>query len=217
LEGKGANDGRELYYEKQEFIMLANMLSCRCRECKNIFESPSSDFGKKYHCVHCGNEFMLDPQDLVHYHLPKIIEIQVITNEGLPFTEFAVPILVDYGYCTPPLKTDEKGHIVITQELLLEAKQEEISGDIMGSKYNDYSLNRYLILRVLSQKIGSQKASARMNSGWPLSDQEKRIYGNMEKLVEAFKPSEEIAFVEKFVDLSQENEHIVLDITIIPE
>jgi hypothetical protein len=192
------------------------MLLCQCPNCKSTFECSSSDFGQPKRCPHCGYDFTLETRNLVHYEIPNTIEIQLLDEIGKPFTEFPVPIMVDYGYYIPPPRSERTtGRAIITHELILEAQRGHFSAGIMDAKYDDYTLNRYLIIRILNQKQASQKAKARLTSGWPITDLEKRLYRDMDNLIMNFIPLRDIMPVEKFIDLGQKNEAVKLDITII--
>jgi hypothetical protein len=191
------------------------MPQCLCSGCKSIFECSLSQFGELYRCPDCGFEFKPDTQNLAHYNLPDAIKIQLVSKEGAPFIDFSVPVMVDYGYYVPPILSDKTGRVVITGEVLFEAKREYISTGIMDYKYDDYSLNRFVIIRINDKKEASQISKKRLGSGWPISNLEKKLYHNMDKLAAAFIPLEDIVPVEKFIDLSQEKHPAELEITII--
>jgi hypothetical protein len=110
--------------------------------------------------------------------------------------------MVRYGYQLPQLLPDEKGRIVITKEMFLKAEQEEMTIGIMDHK-GDYSLNRYVRIRVPGRSEALRMANARASSGWPILDFEKELYGSMQALISAYAPGEDIAPMGKMVDLAR--------------
>lgn len=189
------------------------MPECSCPSCKAYFSVPSSAFGENYHCASCGSDFRLDIVHLARYKLPSIIHIQLKNADGTPFTHFAVPVMIAYGYHLPPLLSNRHGQIKVTKEMFLKAEQDEISTGIMDHK-GDYSLNRFIGIRILGKNQASEASNARSNSPWHILPFEKELYGNMRTLVAAYLPEEDIIPVAKIVDLSKSRDIVNLDITV---
>src|SRR5512144_1381896 len=141
------------------------MPECMCPSCKAFFSAPSSAFGEIYRCASCGSEFKLDTVHLARYKLPRIIHIQLQNADGAPFTRFAVPVMVAYGYHLPPLLSNRHGQVTITKEMFLKAERDEISTGIMDHK-GDYYLNRFISIRILGKDQASKASNARANSPW---------------------------------------------------
>lgn len=133
------------------------MPECICPNCQTLFKASSSVFGEKYRCANCGFEFNLDVVNLARFQLPKIIHIRLLNSEGTAFTKFSVPIMIEYGYHLPPLRSDSFGKVTVTQEMFLKAQQDEISSGIMDHK-GDYSLNRFARIKVLGRSEASKLA-----------------------------------------------------------
>jgi hypothetical protein len=130
-------------------------------------------------------------------------------------TEFnSIPIMIEYGYQLPPLHTDSMGQLIIHHEMMLEALNDDMSAGIMEHRYDDYSLNRYIIVRILSIQEATVKALARKNSGWSIMKLEKKLYENMEKLLTAYIPPINIASKVYFIDLSRKLDPVNLDIIV---
>lgn len=178
------------------------MPECICPNCKTFFSTPSSMFGETYHCNSCGSEFKLDIVHLVRYELPSIIRIQLQNPDGTPFTRFAVPVMVNYGYQFPPLRSNPNGQILISKEMFKKARLDETSTGIMDYK-GDYSLNRFIRIEILERSKAVKASNARSNSQWQILDFEKEVYGNMKSLIAAYIPDEDIISVEASIDLSK--------------
>jgi hypothetical protein len=150
---------------------------------------------------------------LPHYVLPETLRIELQDKEGKFFTRFPVAVMVRYGYQLPPLLSDSSGKILVTREMLLKVERDEISSDIMGKQ--DYSTNRYMFVEILSQKDASVLSKKRMNSGWPIQDFEKELYGDMRALLAAFNQKEDIRPVKEVVDLSLNQNQLEIILTVV--
>jgi hypothetical protein len=139
---------------------------------------------------------------LARYELPSIIRIQLINPDGTPFTRFSIPVMVNYGYRLPPLRSNSNGQILITKEMFLKAQRDEISTGIMDHK-GDYSLNRFVRIGILEKNESIAASNARSKSQWQILDFEKELYSNMKSLASAYISDENIVPVEKNVDLSK--------------
>ena len=162
----------------------------------------------------CGSEFRLDVVHLAHYELPRSIHVQLQNIDGTPFTRFAVPVMVEYGYRLPPLLSNAAGQIMITKEMFLKAEQDEISTGIMDHK-GDYLLNRFIRIRILGKDQSTAASNARSNSPWHILPFEKELYGNMRSLVTAYIPDEDIIPTEMNVDLSKANDVVNLEMRVL--
>jgi len=189
------------------------MPECICPSCKTFFSSPSSAFGEHYRCTSCGSEFRLDVAHLARYELPSIIRIQLQNADGTPFTRFVVPVMVEYGYGLPPLHSNLDGQVTITKEMFLKAKEDEISTGIMDHKGN-YSLNRFIRIRILGKNQSIAASNARSNSPWHILPFEKELYGNMRSLAAAYIPDEDIIPAELNLDLSKVEDVVNLEMTV---
>jgi hypothetical protein len=189
------------------------MPECICPSCKTFFSAPSSIFGETYNCNSCGAEFKLDIVHLAHYELPSIIRIQLKNPNGTPFTRFSVPVMVNYGYRLPPLRSNSNGLVLITKEMFLKAQRDEISTGIMDYK-GDYSLNRFIHIGILGHNESIAAANARSNSGWPILDFEKELYSDFGSLVAAYLLDENIAPADTNIDISQPKDIVELELII---
>jgi hypothetical protein len=189
------------------------MPECICPSCKAFFSAPSSAFGENYRCISCGAEFKLDVVHLARYKLPSIIRIQLQSTDGTPFIRFAVPVMVEYGYHLPPLLSNRDGQITITKEMFVKAERDEISTGIMDHK-GDYSLNRFIHLRILGKNQSIRASNARANSPWPILPFEKELYSNMRSLAAAYILAEDIIPIEMNVDLSKANDMVNLEMRV---
>jgi hypothetical protein len=189
------------------------MPECICPSCNTFFSAPSSAFGERYHCASCGTEFKLDVVHLARYRLPNLIRLQLENTDGTPFTRFAVPVMVEYGYRLPPLRTNAHGQIMITKQMFLKAQYDEISTGIMDHK-GDYSLTRYIRIRILGKNEADARSKARSNSPYPILSLEKELYGDMRSLAAAYIPEEDILPIEIDVDLSKANDVVNLEMPV---
>ena len=190
------------------------MPQCMCPNCKTPFSTRSSEFGEQHRCASCGFEFKLEVAHLAHYQLPSTIRIQLRDGEGNPFTRSSIPVLVSYGYQLPPLRSDPQGQVLITKEMFMKAQHDEVSTGIMDH-HGDYSLNRFVHIKVLEQSEASKISNARSSSGWPILNFEQELYGDLATLAAAYLPEERIAPVEISVDLSQVNEMVDVELKIV--
>ena len=191
------------------------MPQCKCPRCSTTFNCSSSRFGKTYCCRTCGFSFKLDVVHLARYRFPQIIEIHLVNEEGRPFTDFQVPVFIDYGYYVPPLLPDADGRIVITKEIMEQAKNDHRSTGIMDYKYDDYSLNRFIALSILGEKESSEKAKGRFQSGWPITSLEKQLYGEMKQVALAYGNYQGVRPLRMTIDLSEDRDIVTIDIPII--
>ncbi len=189
------------------------MPQCRCPDCQTVFPVLSSAFGQRFRCDACGSEFVLDIVHLARYQLPNMIRIQLRKTDGTAFTEPSVPVIVDYGYQLPPLRSDSSGQVLITREMFSKAERDEISTGIMDHK-GDYSLGRYIRVRILARSDAIAASKARATSGWPILDFERELYSDLNLLVAAYVSNEDIAPVEAIIDLSRGPSTVDLEITI---
>jgi len=190
------------------------MPQCMCPNCKTPFAARSSEFGEKHRCESCGFEFKLDVAHLARYQLPSVIRIQLRDPEGNPFIRSSIPILVSYGYQFPPLRSDQHGQILITKEMFMKAQHDEVSTGIMDHR-GDYSLNRFVHIKVPGQSEAITISKSRSSSPWPILDFERELYGDMEFLAAAYVPEENIAPIEISVDLSQVSGSVDLELKVV--
>jgi hypothetical protein len=184
-----------------------------CPNCKTPFSARSAEFGEKHRCASCSFEFKLDVVHLVRYQLPNTIRVQLRDVQGNPFTHSSVPVLVSYGYQLPPLRSDEHGQILITKEMFMKAWQDEVSTGLMDLR-GDYSLNRFIHLKVPESSEASKLSKARSGSGWPILDFERELYGDMASLTAAYLPEDNLAPIEMSIDLSKANEIVDVELEI---
>jgi len=189
------------------------MPECICPSCKTLFSASSSEFGENYRCNSCGAEFALDVVHLAHYQLPNIIRIQLQNIDGTPFIRFSIPVIVDYGYKFPPLQSDSLGQVLIKREMFSKAQRDEISTGMMDYR-GDYSLNRFIRIKVLGRSDAIEVSNARIKSGWPILDFEKELYTDMPSLIAAYVPIEDIVPVEANIDIAKEKDVVDLDLII---
>jgi hypothetical protein len=93
------------------------------------------------------------------------------------------------------------------------AERDHISTGIMDHR-GDYSLNRYVRCRVLSQSDALAAATARVKSGWPILDFERELYGDLDTLGDAYIPIEDIYGIESAIDLGESKDEVNWDLTI---
>lgn len=189
------------------------MPECICPNCNTPFSASSSAFGENYRCSTCGFEFKLDTKHLAHYQLPNVIHIQLQDINEQPFTRFSVPVLVSYGYEFPPLRSNPEGQILITKEMFLKAQRDEVSTGIMDHK-GDYSLNRFIQIKIPGRSEAVALANSRLGSQWPILDFEKELYNNIDSLGAAYVPEEDVVPVETVVDLSKTNGVVTLELIV---
>lgn len=190
------------------------MPQCMCPNCKTTFSVRSSEFGENHQCISCGYEFKLDVIHLAHYQLPNVIRIQLYDVERNPFTRFSVPVMVNYGYEFPPLRSNKDGQIIITKEMFMKAQRDEISTGIMDYR-GDYSLNRFIHIKLLDRGQSFVASNSRKHSQWQILDFEKELYGNMRSLVAAYLPEKDIVPTETSIDLAKASDEINLDIMVL--
>jgi len=189
------------------------MPECLCPNCQTLFKASSSIFGENYHCTNCEFEFKLDVIHLARFQLPQTIHISLLNSEGTPFTNFSVPIMIEYGFRLPPLKSNSFGEVTVTRELFLKAQRDEISTGIMDHK-GDYSLNRFVRIKVLGRTEASKLAEMRKNSGWSILDLEKELYGKMESLLSAYLPDGDVIPTSAMIDLLRVKDVVELALTV---
>jgi hypothetical protein len=143
---------------------------------------------------------VLKTEYLAHFELPDSIHIQLREASGEPFTRFSVPVIVQYGYELPPLRTDAQGQVLVTKEMFLSVQAEELGAGLMDNK-GDYSLNRFVRIRIPNRSQALKMAAARASWGLPLYPSEKELYRNMRILTAAYVPSEDILPFMVLVDL----------------
>ncbi len=187
-------------------------MQCRCPNCRLVFDCSSADFGKSHTCSHCGYTWDLKPFHLVRYRLPKFITIRVFDDVGSPFRKFPVPVLVNYGFPLPPLLTDVAARVMVTTDMILKARNDALSTDIMGKR--DYAANRYIIVVVPDRAQGTELAKTRKSSGLSIRPYEKELYGDLYTLCAAYVPVEDVMPVKAFIDLATEETEINLPLTI---
>jgi hypothetical protein len=190
------------------------MPQCMCPNCKTPFSARSSEFGENHRCAACGFEFKLDVAHLARYQLPNTIRIQLRDVQGNPFTQSSVAVFVSYGYRLPPLRSDQHGQVLLTKEMFEKAWQDEVSTGLMDHRGGDYSLNRFIHVKVPERNEASKLSNARAGSGWPILAFERELYGDMASLVAAYIPEENIVPVELNIDLSKANEIVDVELGI---
>jgi len=189
------------------------MPQCMCPNCKTPFPARSSEFGENHCCTSCGLEFKLDVVHLARNQLPNTIRIQLRDTDGNPFTRFSVPVLVGYGYQFPPLRSDKRGQVLITKNMFMKAQRDEVATGIMDHR-GDYSLNRFIHIRVPQQSEAIAISKARLGSQWHILDFEKELYGDMNSLIAAYVPEQDIVPVEISVDLSKADNDVELELLV---
>lgn len=80
----------------------------------------------------------------------------------------------------------------VSREILLEADLDHASAGTMDHKYDDHALTRFINVRILDQKEASERAKAKIASKWPIINLEKRLRGDIEKLIMAVVPLRDI-------------------------
>jgi hypothetical protein len=190
------------------------MPECICPVCGSPFSAPSSEFGRSQRCDVCGSEYELGIEHLARYELPAAIRVQLRDNHGEPFTKFAISVIVDYGYALPPLRPNSQGQVFVTKQMFLKAERDQMLTGIMDHK-GDYSLNRFVRIRVPGQREALALSKARSSSGWPILHFEKELYGDMPSLIAAYIPSQDLTPIETTVDLAQRLDLVDLDVTIV--
>jgi hypothetical protein len=175
------------------------MPECTCPNCSTIFRAPSSAFGTLIRCPSCRSEYPLLTEYLARFDLPDSIHLQFREPSGKAFTRFSVPVLVQYGYDLPPLRSDASGQLLIDKAMFLRAQSDEINHAAMDHK-GDYSLNRHVRIMVPNRSQGRKLADARMSYGSYLFPYEKELYRNMRALA-AYVPAADIVPFVILVDL----------------
>jgi hypothetical protein len=150
---------------------------------------------------------------LARFQLPNIIHIQLLTPEGVPFTQIPVPLMIKYGYQLPPLWTNSSGQLRVKRKMFSKAEHDEISTGLMDHR-GTYELNRYIQCRVLSQADARAAAEARVGSGWPILSFEKELYGDLTTLFDAYIPTKSISPVDSTIDLAEGRDVVRLALTI---
>ena len=185
----------------------------RCPDCRTIFTVSASAFGQEFLCKSCSSKSLIDTDFLARFQLPEIIRIQLLTPEGTPFTSFPVPVMIDYGYQLPPLLTDSAGQLVISRDMFAKAQRDEISTGIMDHR-GDYSLRRYILCKIPSESDARAASKARATSGWPILDFERELYGDFERLLDAYIPPSAVTRAESTIDLAEEKDVVNLGLII---
>jgi hypothetical protein len=158
------------------------MPACRCPNCDRLLPVDSSQFGKEITCDHCRHKFTADTTHLAHFQLPDRIEIHISRRDGSSWTGEPATVLVQRGVSLPPLLTAVDGTLVVTPELFQQA--EEDASDFMDRR--DSSLVRYLTIVIPTKQDAEEMAERRRTSGWSITPLERRFYGTMNKLLEAY-------------------------------
>ena len=160
-------------------------MNCRCPKCQTFFFARSAAFGTQQVCSVCGNQFELDSDHIASFQLPEAIHVRIVDKSGLPICLPNVIVLVSYGYGFPPLQTDDRGCLTLTAEMFLKAQSDEFLTGIMDHKGN-YSLNRYITLRVPSALELQEMGKRRKQSHWPILPFEEEIYGDIDSICHAY-------------------------------
>jgi hypothetical protein len=171
-----------------------------CPSCKTLVRI--SRVGDSSRCPICGTAFAADAELLARFNLPRFIRVRLCGADGKAFTDFPVPVFVDYGYRLPPLLTDRQGELTISSNTFAKAKRDEVATGLMDHK-GDYALNRYVRIIIRSRAQALAVAKDRAASGWPATAFEEELYGNLEALCAAHVPPQEITPTEAIIDLAE--------------
>jgi hypothetical protein len=158
--------------------------------------------------------FRLDTLYLARFALPDMIRISLRGEDGKPFVLFSLPVMLEYGYCLPPLLSNSQGEVFVTREVFEKALREHLETGIMDARGADYSLNRHVRIRVPSREEGLRAAKARQGSGWPLLPLERAIHNDIESLLRAYVPACDIYPEEYVVDLADEKPYYEVSLTV---
>ncbi len=153
---------------------------------------------------------------MARFSLPARLKIQLLDSDGTPFTRFPVPVIVSYGYLFPPLLSDTLGQIVITKEMFAKAESDTRNADLMGTRWNEYSLARFVRVRILDRDQGLKMAQARSSSRWPISAYEKELYHTLPALLAAYVPQAEISGEEVLADLEPPRDDLDIHMLVRP-
>ncbi len=160
-------------------------VNCRCPKCQALFDARSPSFGSQSVCPLCGGRFELDIFHIAHFELPRTIHVRLVDKSGLPIRLPQVIVLVSYGYNFPPLQTDDTGCVTVTAEMFHKAEADEVLTGIMDHK-GDYTLLRYVTIRVPSAEELEVMGRLRKQSVWPMLPFEREIYGNRDRLCRVY-------------------------------
>lgn len=189
------------------------MVSIRCPECEMLLECPSTSFGNQLRCAACATVFMPDTAHLAKFTLPDSLTVELRTSDGHLFTGHHIPVVAEYGYLLPPLLTSGEGRLELTKEMFQRAEKEQLDAGLMDRK-GDYSLNRYVRLRIMSGDEGREAGRLRLASGWPPTDFEKAFYGSIESLADAYVSEVKVKASETRVDLAFAVDHAIAILTV---
>jgi hypothetical protein len=158
--------------------------------------------------------FRLDTLHLARFTLPDAIRIRLRGEDGKPFQLLSLPVMVEYGYCLPPLLSNSQGEVLVTHEVFEKALRDHLGAGIMDARGADYSLNRHVRIRVPSREEGLRAAKARQGSGWPLLPLEQAIHNDIESLIRAYVPACDVYHEEYLVDLADEKPYYDVILTV---
>src|SRR5262249_11166230 len=98
------------------------------------------------------------------------------------WTGECVTVLLHRGVSLPPLLTAFDGTLVVTRELFQQAEEDALD----FTDRRDSSLVRYLRIVIPTKQGAEEMAERRRASGWSIMPLERRLYGTMNRLLEAY-------------------------------
>lgn len=187
----------------------------RCPTCNAVFSDRADSVGSSVRCVNCSNGFTLDIEHLAHFLLPMELEVQVRHSSGAAVPD--CPVLISYGYDLPPLRTNSQGSISVLRQAFEKSQADEVSTGLMDHK-GDYSLGRFVRIRVPSRQEAIRLSHGRRHSGWPILAFERELYRNLESLLMAYVPPLECPNTERELDLAtvRPNQRITVQLQLPP-
>lgn len=160
-------------------------MNCTCPNCKCSFQAESECFGKSFECEKCKTHFVLDVIHLAKFQLPDEIRIQFIKREI--FKQYSnIAVFAYYGYRVGPIYSNTNGQVIITKDIFIKEENDYRNIGIMDVK-GDFSLNRFIKIVMPTQEELENLITKRVSSGWPFTDFEISLYGDIESYVMAAK------------------------------
>jgi hypothetical protein len=153
-----------------------------------------------------------DIMHVMNYGPPELIHIQLIDASGFPYNKIPVPITIYYGDALPPLHSDSSGQLTITREFLLDALQDDTTS---GIRYN-YNAIPFMIVGINSLASAIPARDRRIKTHKSISKFEQKLYPNIEILLQAYLPTEDLVSVSEWIYLDKPKDRVELKLPVIP-